>query len=166
VPTSSEQLVQAFNAQDDEFPNLLYCGTDRWREINLYTGKEPARNEDIALFCGELASLFPAQNPNFWTLLAQFIAEEAWPAQRLADALRHVAKNHVYKTLTIADVMQYNRNVRIYSYAETGGTMNYIKLTAPDSYVTKRDYMQNPGMFDVDPNAQWLVEQWKKEEHL
>lgn len=54
----------------------------------------------------------------FFKLLYKRIGANEFTAQRLEDAVEHVIDNFRYKELNVADVVSFDRRVRLYSYDE------------------------------------------------
>ena len=99
-------------------------------ELSLYQDA-PATNEQIILCASRLRDNFPKQTAGFWAELQSQIKKVGMSGQRLADAVDYVIQNHKYD-LRIADLMQYNKNRKIYTYAQMVEQINKYGGTTDD----------------------------------
>ena len=57
-------------------------------------------------------------NQLFFDMLAERIVDNDFTEQRITDAVNHVIDNFQYKELNIADVIKFDRRVKLYSGKE------------------------------------------------
>jgi len=59
---------------------------------------------------------FPALPKEWYDVLSQMIVEEQFSNQRLNDAVWHVIRTCVYPTPTIANVLSYDKRMKLHTY--------------------------------------------------
>lgn len=89
--------------------------------MSLY--RDEAAGETDYQKCVELLSAaFPLEDKQksagFYTLLVRCMMDEGFTAKRVYDATMFIIKNFKYKKFNIADVVQYDRKVPLYTYNE------------------------------------------------
>jgi hypothetical protein len=86
-------------------------------ELSLYQDSiaEPVQ---IAGAVNTLKAAFPKMGDEFFKLLYKRIGANEFTAKRLEDAVTHVIDNFRYKELNVADVISFDKRVRLYSYDE------------------------------------------------
>ena len=86
-------------------------------ELSLYQDSiaEPVQ---IAGAVKTLKAAFPKMEDEFFMLLCKRIGANEFTAKRLEDAVSHVIDNFRYKELNVADVISFDKRVRLYSYDE------------------------------------------------
>ena len=82
--------------------------------INIYTDKQAERKE-IANKIAELCIAFPKMEEGFWTILTERIVANNFTAERLKNAVDHVLDNFQYKELNIADIIKFDKRVKLYT---------------------------------------------------
>lgn len=85
--------------------------------ISLYNG-EAASPKEIAVSLGRLMMAFPKMSNGFFDLLAERIAANKFTSRRLYDAINSLIDNFNYKELNIADIIKFDKKVKLYSYNE------------------------------------------------
>lgn len=55
---------------------------------------------------------------SFFDLLSERLIENNFSGQRLKDAINHVIDNFQYKELTVADIIKFDRKVKLYTYTQ------------------------------------------------
>ncbi len=103
-------------------------------ELSLYQDA-PATEEQIIICASRLRDNFPRQTAGFWAELQSQIKKMGFTGKRLADATDYVIQNHKYD-LRIADLVQFNKSRKIYTYAQmveqinkNGGTTDDFEIT-------------------------------------
>lgn len=88
------------------------------------------RNNSISIYSGELTTLcvienvkllkhsFPALPKEFYDVLSQMVKEEGFTDQRLSDAVHHLVKTCVYPTPTIANILSFDKRMKLHNYNE------------------------------------------------
>lgn len=83
---------------------------------------EIASPSEIKNAVAMLSAAFPMDNKEeqarFYALLTSRIAANNFTSKRLADAIGNLIDNHPYKTIKIADVISYDKKIKLYSYNE------------------------------------------------
>jgi hypothetical protein len=85
--------------------------------ISAYTGS-PASVNDIAVGIAKLNASFPNMEQGFWSILAERIEANNFTSDRLKEAIEHVLDNFRYKELTVSDIIQFDRRLKLYTYRE------------------------------------------------
>ena len=83
--------------------------------ISLYGG-EPAGAKEIAVSISRLMVAFPKMENEFFNLLSERVRANKFTTKRLNDAINHLIDNFNYKELNIADIVKFDRKVKLYSY--------------------------------------------------
>ncbi len=84
--------------------------------LSTYKGV-PATDEEMLPILRELATAFPVYNSKIAVLVKVLMANN-FTAKRLSDACMHVMATCKYKEPTIADIVSYDRCLRLYTYQE------------------------------------------------
>jgi hypothetical protein len=61
---------------------------------------------------------FPKMERHFFDILAERIVDNGFTEQRLTDAVNCVIDNFPYKELNVADIIKFDRRVKLYSGSE------------------------------------------------
>ena len=85
--------------------------------LSLFSGLQANTNEIIDAV-SDLAKAFPAIDSGFWGLLSSRIEANKFTSERLKNAVEHVLDTFRYKNLTIADIIRFDRRVKLYSGRE------------------------------------------------
>lgn len=91
--------------------------TPQQSEISIYNG-EPAGPREIAQELSKLKYAFPAMETNFISILSERLVANGFTEQRIKDAVANVIDNFTYKSPNIADVIKFDRKVKLYTYHE------------------------------------------------
>jgi hypothetical protein len=84
-------------------------------EVSTYKG-EPATDTEISECVTALTASYPTMKAEFFGVLASRLKAECWPAKRIQDAITHVIDTCKYPTFTIADIMSFDRPMKLYTY--------------------------------------------------
>lgn len=106
--------------QSQELATTLRCDADGHTSVSLYSDAT-ATDKEIANAMEMLSSAFQVDGERaggFYLLLAKRIKANGFTGRRLADAVAHLLDNHKYKTITIADVVGYDRRRELLTYRE------------------------------------------------
>lgn len=92
---------------------------DGCMSISLYND-QPADEAAWAVQALRLTSVFPESGSNtaFMLELSRAVARKKMTAKQLEDAVDHLVDNCRYPRFSIADIVSYDRKVRLYSHAE------------------------------------------------
>lgn len=86
-------------------------------EISIYAG-ELATKEQIKSEVKKLIAAFPEVTSDFIILLAERISDNKFTAQRVKDAINHIIDNSPYKRPAIADIISFDRKVKLFTHSE------------------------------------------------
>lgn len=84
--------------------------------VSKYSGV-PATNEELAAILTEMVAVYPIVNEKL-AVLVKVLKANNFTAGRLKDACMHVMETCKYKEPTIADFVQFDRCVKLYTYSE------------------------------------------------
>lgn len=59
---------------------------------------------------------FPKMGNEFFNLLSERVRANKFTTKRLSDAINHLIDNFNYKELNIADIVKFDKKVKLYSY--------------------------------------------------
>jgi hypothetical protein len=65
-----------------------------------------------------LRGAFPKMGDDFFRLLYKRIGDNEFSARRVGDAVNHVIDNFRYKELNVADIISFDKRVKLYNYHE------------------------------------------------
>ena len=77
-----------------------------------------AEKSDIAVGIAKLCASFPRMEQSFWSLLAERIVENNFSKERIKEAVDYILDNFKYKELNIADIISFDRKVKLYTCSE------------------------------------------------
>ena len=86
-------------------------------EISIYCDKI-ADKQEIKKGLNRLMGAFPKMEKEFWLILAERISANNFTSERLKQSVEHILDNFQYKELNIADVIKFDRRVKLYSGKE------------------------------------------------
>lgn len=98
-----------------ESQELITISKNENKEISLYSG-EIATPNDVLVATNRLKAAFPKMSGSFFSLLAERIIENNFTPERLSDAVNQLIDNFNYKELNIADIIKFDKKVKLYSY--------------------------------------------------
>ena len=84
--------------------------------VSKYSGV-PATNEELAAILTEMVAVYPIVNEKL-AVLVKVLKTNNFTSGRLKDACMHVMETCKYKEPTIADFVQFDRCVKLYTYSE------------------------------------------------
>lgn len=106
--------------QSQELAMSLRCDDEGRTSISVYQDAL-ATDKEIAGAMQMLSSAFPVdveRAGGFYLLLAKRIKANGFTGRRLADAVAWLLDNHKYKTITIADVIGYDKRQELLTYSD------------------------------------------------
>ena len=72
----------------------------------------------IKLHINRLVMAFPTIDNNFKMTLIDRVLDNGFTKKKLYDSISHVIDNFTYQRPTIADVVSFDKRIKIYNYAE------------------------------------------------
>ena len=106
--------------------------------ISLFAGEQPASNEYLQQWAASLAAAFPNCKPEFWAMVVRVVRKDGLGVGRLNYIFETLCRGWKYPTLQIADVLDIDRQVKIYSYNE------FVREFRTD-YVAGFSILEEPG---------------------
>lgn len=106
--------------QSQELAKTLRCDADGRTSVSVYQDAI-ATDKEIAGAMQMLSIAFPVDGDRaggFYLLLAKRIKANGFTGRRLADAVAWLLDNRKYKTITIADVIGYDKRQELLTYSE------------------------------------------------
>lgn len=92
-------------------------GLDDNRQISVYEKGEVSA-EAFAQGCQKIRSAFPDLPNEWYQILNEAIDEESFTDEKFRNAVWNLIKTCVYKKPTIADLLGYDKTIKIYTYNE------------------------------------------------
>lgn len=92
-------------------------GGDVSYSLSIYKAA-PATMEQIKPVVALIGTTFPTFSQAKLSILAQAIYDNMFTVERLKDAVAHVINTFTYKEPTVADIVSYDKCLRLYTYAE------------------------------------------------
>lgn len=87
--------------------------------ISMYSGGKPATMEEVMLAGTNLMSAFPQTVTKPWVAqMARLAQRIGITKERINDSVDNLILHHRYPTLTIADVLDFDIRLKLYSYRE------------------------------------------------
>ena len=116
--------------------NIIQCDNGTF-ELSLYPIGEPTETT-LNRAIDRLKVAFPYQNSQFFELLKERVIFHKFSDERLRDAIDNIIDNYTYKTLTIANIISYNKTIPLYTMRQ--------KVAIVNSYTMER---RQPPQFEV-----------------
>jgi hypothetical protein len=85
--------------------------------LSVYSDNLPG-DRTIAMQIARLKVSFPRMERYFFDILAERIADNDFTEKRLIDAVNYVIDNFPYKELNVADIIRFDRRVKLYTGSE------------------------------------------------
>lgn len=106
--------------------------------VSVFRSLPPATDNYIAQWAATLSAAFPAQKPEFWTIVCKIVRKDGLSKHRLAYIAETLCRTWHYPTLQIADIISIDQTIKIWSYDEF---YRHFKTTAVAGYciIKERD---------------------------
>ena len=114
-------------------------------EVSLYRGSLSDRG--VAKNMRKLQSAFPKQNKEFFNVLAERLIANGFTDERLTDAVNNVIDNFQYKELNIADIVSFDKKIKLYTYSEA------CRMVTKDGYEFGKDLQR----ITLDDRVYWTM---------
>ena len=86
-------------------------------EISIYSG--PVANEiEIKSEVKKLMAAFPEVSSDFLIVLVERMIDKNFTKERVKEAINHVIDTNPYKRPSIADIISFDRKIKVYTYSE------------------------------------------------
>ena len=90
---------------------------DNTSEISIYSG--PVANEsEIESEVNKLVAAFPDVKNDFLIVLVERMIDKNFTKERVKEAINHVIDTNPYKRPSIADIISFDRKIKLYTYSE------------------------------------------------
>ena len=87
-------------------------------EISVFASEQPAEPQYIQQWVAVMAAAFPQMRAEFWTICSKMVRKEKLSQKRLAYIGDTMCKEWHYPTMTIADIFNIDKMVRIWQYSD------------------------------------------------
>ena len=85
-------------------------------EVTTYKGK-PASDVEIGEQIERLRKNYTQMGPDFFATLIGELTNDKWPVARIADAVSHVLRTKPGGFLSIADIFQFDKPMKLYNHS-------------------------------------------------
>lgn len=85
-------------------------------EVSLYKGN-PATASEVAIQIDRLRRNYTQMKPDFFAALANELAADEWPIDRIKDAVTHVLRSKNGGFIAIADIFNYDKPMKLYNHS-------------------------------------------------
>jgi hypothetical protein len=111
-------LQQAMNNLQTYSPNTSPQITQEQNNYSLSVYNDNLDPKNAACEVSRLKLAFPALEVGFFDVLLERIKENGFTDKRLRDAVNNLVDNFVYPTPTIANIISFDKRVKLYSYTQ------------------------------------------------
>ena len=112
---------------------------DKQFEVTLYKGN-PATENEVAIQIDRLRRNYTQMKPDFFASLANELAADEWPAERIKDAVTHLLRTKNGGFIAIADVFNFDKPMRLYNYSGYCWLISNNRAQDKDSCGEKSDF--------------------------
>ena len=99
--------------------------------LSPYKGKT-VEDADIKAAFARLHGNYPTMAPMFWTELRSQVIKSGFTKQRLFDAVDYVIQTNPYKDIRIAEILNFGRGVKLYTYNQMCDIVYRDQITTND----------------------------------
>ncbi len=117
---------------------LLKVKEDGTTFISLYNDGNALTPVEIAKNLKKLQVVFPKQSNEFFNVLTERLVANKFTEQRLRDAVNTIIDKFKYRELNISDIIQYDKQIKLYSYANVCYEISEHKASFKDFEKYKR----------------------------
>lgn len=108
-------------------PELLTSENDGSSTLSIYTGE--LSQEVVAKGVARLKAAFPAIPREFYTLLIERLKEKGFSSERFMSSVNNLIDNYQYPNPTMANILSFDKRVKIYCYSEMANIVTSGSLT-------------------------------------
>lgn len=90
---------------------------DNRSEISIYSGSV-ANEMEIKSEVKKLMAAFPEVSSDFLIVLVERMIDKNFTKERVKEAINHVIDTNPYKRPSIADIISFDRKIKVYTYSE------------------------------------------------
>ena len=121
-------------------------------EVTTYKGK-PATAAELSTQIDRLRRNYTQMNPDFFAVLANELAVDEWPIERVKDAVTHVLRVKPGGFLSIADIFSYDRPMKLYNHSGYEWLITSRRAVDADGCGPKSDF----GKINIDGKVFWYL---------
>lgn len=108
-------------------------------EVTTYKG-EPATDSEIQVQIDKLRRNYTQMKSDFFAVLINELTKDKWTAARITDAVSHVIRTKTGGFISIADIMSYDRPMKLYSHSGYCWLIDNHRATDADGCGEKSDF--------------------------
>lgn len=90
--------------------------TDDGASISIYSGS--LSTENTAKGVAKIKAAFPSLTPEFYSVLLERLIEKKFNDERFINAVNSLIDNCQYPTPTLANILSFDKRIKVYSYSE------------------------------------------------
>ena len=121
-------------------------------EVTRYKGK-PATAAELSVQIDRLRRNYTQMKPDFFAVLANELATDEWPIERIKDAVTHVLRTKTGGFIGIADIFSYDKPMKLYNHSGYCWLINNHQATDEDGCGPKSDF----GKINIDGKVFWYL---------
>lgn len=84
--------------------------------VTTYKGK-PATIAEVSEQIDRLRRNYTQMKPDFFAVLANELAADEWPVERIKDAVTHTLRTKTGGFISIADIFSYDKPMKLYNHS-------------------------------------------------
>lgn len=130
--------VAVFTDQNGFKRKIRQISDDKF-EVSLYKGK-PATVTEMAQQIDKLRRNYTMMKPDFFAALANELANDEWPIERIKDAVTHLLRTKDGGFISIADIFNYDKPMRLYNHSGYCWLISSHRATDDDGCGPKSDF--------------------------
>lgn len=138
------KTVQVFTDQNG-FKRKIRQVSENKFEVSLYKGN-PATAAEMAQQIDKLRRNYTMMKPDFFAALANELANDEWPVERIKDAVTHLLRTKEGGFISIADVFNYDKPMKLYNHSGYCWLILSHRATDVDCCGPKSDF----GKLEID----------------
>ena len=108
-------------------------------EVTTYKGK-PATDKEIQAQIDKLRRNYTQMKSDFFAVLINVLTKDKWTAARISDAVSHVIRTKTGGFISVADIMSYDRPMKLYTHSGYEWLISNHRATDEDACGPKSDF--------------------------
>lgn len=105
----------------ESLPSTL-ARTTQENSLSVYRGN--LTTKAVIVESKKVKAAFPQLPQGFYDVLADRLKANKFTDQRLQDAVNHLVDNFRYPTPTIADIVSFDKRIKLYTYSQVAERVN------------------------------------------
>lgn len=135
--------------------NLSRIGQSDKTEASLY-GQGKVSPECLALNIVRIKDSFPKLGNGWYRQLEHFLDSENFTDQRLNDAVENLIKTSVYPEPTIANILGYDKKIKIFTWDELG------KISCDYSPNARQAFWNQYSIIKIEDQTRYVLKEYVK----